>query len=146
MLRQARFFRWLRFHHGAVPVPVFPAGAGRNGTRQRLWGCIAPTVSGFRRETACPSLSWGSLSLHGWLPCGVDRPAVSASLLLLEPVACNTLLFDFQDCTAPCRLGVDVACCRLRYRIVPVFDMPFFVFPRLTDLLYVNSQKNISLS
>src|SRR5699024_12032578 len=27
VLRQARFFRWLRFHHSPVAVSVFPAGS-----------------------------------------------------------------------------------------------------------------------
>ena len=35
-----------------LPPAFFRLAAGRNGTRQRLWGCIAPTVSGFRLETA----------------------------------------------------------------------------------------------
>lgn len=88
VLRQARFFRWLRFHHSPVPVPVFPAGSReKRGTamalgvyrphRQRfpVGNCVTLVVLG----VLCPSTAGCRV---------VDLPAVSAPLLLWKPAAC----------------------------------------------------------
>jgi len=52
VLRQAHFFRWLRFHHGSVPVPVFPGWMpGKTGHGNGFGGVSPPPSNGFQLET-----------------------------------------------------------------------------------------------
>lgn len=78
VLRQARFFRWLRFHHGPVPVPVFPAGSREKRDTATALGVYRPlrqrfpvgnrvtlVVLGFSAPPRLAAVWWISLpSLH----------------------------------------------------------------------------------
>ena len=111
------------------PCPFFPAG-GREKTGHRN-GSVGrvPTPSACSFETADPrgpGALWSSTA-----GCRVvDFPAVSSPLLLLKPAACLPSFSDVQDCTAPCRLDVDVSLMCLAMKNRPVF-VTWFLFTNL---------------
>lgn len=143
VLRQARFFRWLRFHHSRSRAR-FPGGQpGETGHGNSFGGVSPPpsAVSAWKPRdprfpgVLCPSTAGCRV---------VDLPAVSAPLLSWKPAACSPSFFTSKIVRHPAALMLlwpDVArgeeppcCCDL----VSLYQLR-------ADLLYTNPEKIISL-